>query len=197
MATSSDELRDRATARLLGAPGLATDDALIAVAERFAGCDRAQVLATLDDASRPLFGAATLPPSAAAGALGRQLATELGLRPAPAGRDALLVDRALARRAAHPLVIAAIGHELARRAGVTARVCRTGERWWIAVPGEGNLALVDCSGAGGRVPDGPLRAVCSHQVALALLRTVACSGPAGWRACAAGLTRQLACDRAG
>lgn len=197
MGTSLEELRDRATAHVLGAPSLAMDDALIAVAERFAGCDRAGVLTALDDASRPLFGAASWAPSAAAGALGRQLATELGLQPAPAGPDALLVDRALARRAAHPLVIAAIGHELARRAGVIARVCRTGEGWWIAVPGEDGIALVDCAGAGGRCPDGPLRALCSHQVALALLRTVAYSGPAGWRAGAAGLTRQLACGRAG
>jgi hypothetical protein len=197
MSIDSDETRARATVRLLSAPGLAMDDALIAVAECFAGCDRAQVLATLDDASRPLFGGASLPPSASANALGSLLATELRLRPAPADPDALLVDRALDCGAAHPVVIAAVGHEIARRAGVAARVCRAREDWWLAVPGEQGLALVDCSGGRARPEHGPLRALCAHQVALALLRAVEeRGGPATWRGRAAWLTGQLACDRA-
>jgi|GEM_PF-6027059 len=44
-------------------------------------------------------------------------------------------------RQAHPLLIAAIGHELARRAGVPSCVGACAGHPWTVVRGEGSMAL--------------------------------------------------------
>ena len=113
----SGRVRDAPLERLLCTPDLAADDALIALAGRFAGCDRAAVLAQLDDVARGLFGTTSLTPRARADRLAEALCDTLGLRPVTHEHRALLIDHALATGRAHPLVIAAIGHELGRRAG--------------------------------------------------------------------------------
>lgn len=172
-------IHDAALERLLSSPALAADDALIALAERFAGCDRASVLAQLDDTARGLFGAAALPPRAQADRLASALCDALALRPVTHDRDALLVDRALVTRRAHPLVIAAVGHELARRAGLETRICRARSDWWLALPGDEVLTAIGCSSDAPH-PCGPLRAICPHQLAYALLAHLAHDGPPAW-----------------
>jgi L-ascorbate metabolism protein UlaG (beta-lactamase superfamily) len=181
---------DGALERLLNAPELAADDALIALAERFAGCDRAYVLDRLDDAARALFGTATLPPRRQADLLADALTRGLGLRPVTHDHRALLIDRALESREAHPLVIAAIGHEVARRAGLTTRICQSHTDWWVAVPGDDVLTAIGCS-AGTPLPGGPLRALCPHQLAYALLAHLGHDGPSAWHAHAASLIARL------
>ncbi|HET6448049.1 MAG TPA: hypothetical protein VFG31_02980 [Conexibacter sp.] len=178
-ATSRARIHDAALERLLASPHLAADDALIALAERFAGCDRAAVVARLDDVARGLFGTATLPPRAQADRLAGALCDTLGLRPVTHASDALLVDRALTTRRAHPLVIAAVGHELARRAGLERRVCRARTDWWLTLLGDGVLTAIGCSSATTH-PCGPLEAVCPHQLAYALLAHLGHDGPAEW-----------------
>jgi L-ascorbate metabolism protein UlaG (beta-lactamase superfamily) len=175
----TDRLHDDALARLLASADLATDDAVIALADRFAGCDRAAVLAQLDDVARGLFGAAADPPRAQADRLAEALSGTLGLRPVTHDHRALLVDRALATRRAHPLVIAAVGHELARRAGLATRICRAHTDWWLTLPGDDVLTAIGCS-AGASRPCGPLRAVCSHQLSHALLAHLGHDGPPEW-----------------
>lgn len=182
-------VRDAPLERLLGDPGLAADDALIALADRFAGCDRPSVLARLDDVARGLFGAAALPPRTQADRLAAALSETLALRPVTHDHRALLVDHALATRRAHPLVIAAVGHELGRRAGLTTRVCRARTDWWLAIPGE-RLTAIGCS-PGRTDPCGPLRAVCPHQLAHALLAHLGHDGPPAWHALAAELLERL------
>lgn len=183
-------VHDAQLERVLNAPGLAADDALIALAERFAGCARATVLARLDDAARGLFGAAELPPREQARRLAALLTDDLGLRPVTHDHEALLVDRALASRSAHPLVIAAIGHELARRAGFTARICRARSDWWVAIPGDEALIAIGCS-AGTPAAHGPLRALCPHQLAWSLLAQLGHHGPPAWHGPAKRLLQRL------
>lgn len=175
----TDRLHDAALERLLESPDLAADDALIALADRFAGCDRAGVLAQLDDVARELFGVAALPPRVQADRLASTLCETLGLRPATHDQHALLVDRALVTRRAHPLVIAAVGHELARRAGLETRICRARTDWWLAVPGDEVLTAIACS-PGRAHPCGPLSAICAHQLAYALLAHLGHDGPPEW-----------------
>lgn len=175
----TDRLHDDALARLLASPGLAADDALIGLADRFAGCDRAAVLAQLDDVARGLFGTADSAPHLQADRLAEALSGTLALRPVTHDHRALLVDRALATRRAHPLVIAAVGHELARRAGVATRICRAHTDWWLALPGDEVLTAIGCS-AGASRPCGPLRAVCPHQLAHVLLAHLGHDGPPEW-----------------
>jgi Transglutaminase-like superfamily len=176
--------------RTLQAPDLAADDALIALAERFAGCERAAVLERLDDVARGLFGAAAEAPREQAERLAGALTDELGLRPVTHEHEALLIDRALATRRAHPLVIAAVGHELARRAGFTARICRARSDWWVALPGDEVLTAIGCS-AGTPSPHGPLRTLCPHQLAYSLLAHLGHHGPPAWHAPAQRLLRRL------
>lgn len=93
---TSSSTHDAALERLLLAPDLAADDALMALAARFAaGCDRAAVLDRLDEAARDLFGAAALDPRERADALADMLTDELALRPVTHDHRALLVDRAI------------------------------------------------------------------------------------------------------
>jgi hypothetical protein len=183
-------VQDTQLERLLNAPDLASDDALIALAERFAGCNRAFVLDRLDEHARALFGAASRPPREQADLLAELLTCELQLRPVTHDHRALLIDRALLMREAHPLVIAAIGHELARRAGLDTRICRARTDWWIAVPGDEILTAIGCCAATA-TPSGPLRQLCPHQLAFALLAHMAHYGPAGWHADAMRLMRRL------
>jgi hypothetical protein len=187
---NTSRVHDAALERLLGTPSLAADDAPIALAERFAGCDRAAVLTCLDDVARGLFGTAALPPRAQAERLGRALTCTLGLRPVTHDHRALLVDHALATCAAHPLVIAAVGNELGRRAGLATRICRARGDWWLAIPGDEVLTAIACS-AGMPDPVGPLRAICPHQLAHALLAHLGHDGPPAWHAIAGRLVARL------
>lgn len=186
----TQRVRDVTLERLLCTPELAADDALIALAGRFAGCDRAGVLARLDDVARELFGAAALPAREQADRLAHVLSGTLGLRPVTHDHRALLVDRALETRRAHPLVIAAVGHELARRAGLSTRICRARTDWWLSLPGDDVLTAIGCS-AGASVPCGPLRATCPHQLAYALLAHLGHDGPAAWQDLAGELLDRL------
>ncbi|HEV7772614.1 MAG TPA: transglutaminase family protein [Conexibacter sp.] len=186
----TDRVHDAMLERLLGGPDLAADDALIALADRFTGCDRAAVLTRLDDVARELFGAAALPPREQADRLASALRDTLGLRPVTHDHRALLVDHALATHRAHPLVIAAVGHELGRRAGLTTRICRVQTDWWLTLPGDEVLTALGCS-PGKTHPCGPLTAICPHQLAYALLAHFGHDGPAAWHELARALLDRL------
>ena len=179
-------VHDAMLERLFGAPDLAADDALIAVADRFAGCDRASVLAQLDDVARGLFGTAALPPREQANRLASTLRDTLGLRPVMHDHRALLVDRALATGRAHPLVIAAVGHELGRRAGLTTRICRVQTDWWLVLCGDEVMTALGCS-LGTTHPCGPLRAICPHQLTTVLLAHLGHHGPPSWHELASAM----------
>lgn len=161
------------TAELLASPHLEIDTALVAVASACRGCDAGAVLARLDVAALGLFECERSDPQAQAKRVATVLTDTLGLLADDSHPDSLLIDRALARRRAHPVLIAAIGREVARRAGLHSQVCKTREGWWTALCADGRVALV------GNHPDGPprdprsLQTICPHQLAFALLRCLA------------------------
>lgn len=158
---------------LLASASLEIDTAMLAVATACRGCDADAVLARLDRAALELFDCDRADCQAQAGALARLLTDTLGLLPEETDPRGLLIDHALTARAAHPLVIAAIGRELARRAGLHSHVCQTREGWWTALCAESRIALV------GNHPDGPpcdprsLHSICPHRLAHVLLRSLA------------------------
>ena len=95
---------------------------------------------------------------------------ELGLRCAdPRDPEAMHLDRVLERRSGHPLVLAVVAVELARRAGVTAHVCSAPTRLFAGF-GPPSMRLVETT-----PPVGPPPAAesivphCPHAVAFGIL----------------------------
>lgn len=171
----TDEARE-----LLGSVGLQHDRAQLAIAAALTGAEPESVEARLDDAARALFGARALGAREQAGVLAGQLTDGLGLRALGGEHRALLIDEALARREAHPLTIAVIGHELARRAGLRSFVGAIGPRHWTVLQGGDESALVGCELL--ERPPSPLtiRPRCAHEVAAAVLEGLRLLGPASW-----------------
>lgn len=88
------------------------------------------------------------------------------------------------------MLIAAVGREIARRAGLHSHVCRTREGWWTALCADGRIALV------GNHPDGPprdprsLHSLCPHQLARTLL-SLLCEHACPWTSVAERLLGAL------
>ena len=164
-----------AAARLT-APGVCHDEVLSCIADVF-GDGGSDWLATwLDEQSRPLFGAGLLGLREQGSAVTELLLVTLGLRPDAGDHRALLADHAVEKRRAHPLLIAALGHELARRAGLHVHVCTAHRAWWTVLVAEEAFVLV---GSGPEPPAGKvdLRLRCPHQVAWASLVHLLQLGP--------------------
>ena len=180
---------------LLGSAGLDHDRAQLAIVAALTGSDPEPVEARLDDAARALFGAGALGVREGAAALATLLTDELGLRPLGGERRALLIDEALARRDAHPLLIAVIGHELARRAGLRSFVGAIGSRHWTVLQAEGESALVGCELLDRAASAGSVRPRCAHEVAGTVLRQLRVLGPPAWHAPVDDLLRALPLHR--
>ena len=101
---------------------------------------------------------------------------ELLLRPSlAADPDVLRFDRVLHHRRAHPLLIATVGVELLRRAGVAASVCSSPTRWFVGLPGSGSTTvLMDArlSACEEPCPD-RVRRHCAHEIAFCALTGLA------------------------
>ncbi len=173
----SPGVHERSAARLLAEPGLEHDEAQAALAAAFAVTSMASPRARLDEASLPLFGCGTRCVAAQAGALADALTNQLCLKPERRDHRALLIDHALVERSAHPLQIAVIGHELARRAGVSTFVASCGGEFWTAVRGPEGLALVGAVEIAGRPSAAEIRCRCPHQVVHAVLRQIERTAP--------------------
>jgi hypothetical protein len=78
----------------------------------------------------------------------------------------------LARGAGHPLVLAAIGAEVALRAGAAALVCSSRHVWYAGLPGAEHIWLVEPACA---APGAPtcLHGHCGHELAHAALTAIA------------------------
>jgi hypothetical protein len=149
-------------------PGL--DELLLALAAHFRPVDQQHALACLDDYSRHLFGLAALHADAQAGCVLHALRHDIGMRPADCeDPDHLMLDRVLDRRRGHPLLLAVVAVELARRAGVSACVCSSPERWFAAF-GDEQIVLAELAGG---APCGGAPAVvqrhCPHEVGVRVL----------------------------
>jgi hypothetical protein len=169
-----------AAGAVLGAADLECDRALLAIAAHFEPATDASVVdGRLDEAGRVLFGVRYGPVGLQAWRVAGILSGGLCLRPDAGDPRGLLVGAALRRRTAHPILLAAVGHEVARRAGLESHVCTVGPAWCVALHDGQDVAVVPCGGAlppGRRAP----QRRCPHEVAYALLHALRGSAPA-WR----------------
>jgi hypothetical protein len=170
--------RERSTARLLARRGLQHDQAQAALAASFSTTAISSPGALLDEASLPLFGAGRLDICEQAQELADLLTNRLCLSPERRDHRALLIDHALTHRSAHPLQIAVIGHELARRAGISSFVGVCGGEPWIVVRGEQGMALVGPASRRDPTTPAEVRCRCPHQIAREVLREIRDTGPA-------------------
>jgi hypothetical protein len=160
---------------LADGPCAAADDLLLALAAEFWPVDAATARARLDDESRRLFDAAALAPADRAHRLGTVLERELGITTEQGSDPELLrLDRLLHRRRGHPLLVAALGVELLRRAGVPAAVCSSPTRWFVGLTGDNRTVLLDARLSGHAEPcPERVRRHCAHEVAFCALTGLA------------------------
>ena len=146
------------------------DELLLTLAAQFGPVDEQRALERLDGYSRPLFGLAELHADGQAGCVSHALRHDLGME-AGGLDDAenLMLDRVLERRRGHPLLLAVVAVELARRAGVVGRLYSTRARWFAGF-GAPRIALVELSSSRAPTPSSnQLRRHCAHQVAFGTL----------------------------
>jgi hypothetical protein len=146
-------------------------EALFAVAAAWHPVDWSRLDAQLDELAVALFG---VEPSgrARAGALAALLVS--GFEPEPRAVAGLWLDEVLDTGRGHPLLLAAIGTELGRRAGWQIAVCSSPAGWYAGLQQEGVIWLVDPTGetSGGGAPD-KVRRHCAHEVAFVVLTGLA------------------------
>lgn len=166
--------RSGAFERLVGAACCpAPGEALLAVAAEFRPLAPAPTSFRLDELARSLFAvAAGRDPGEAARALAALLTDELRLRRDESPLDGLWIDRALERRAGHPLTLAVIAAEIGRRAGLRVGICSTASGWYAGLGEPDRLWLIDPATDPGPTPSGPVRSHCGHEVAFAALTGV-------------------------
>jgi hypothetical protein len=156
-------------------PCSAADELLLSLAAEFWPVDAAATRTRLDDESRRLFGAAELAPADRAHRVGTVLEHELRIAPEPGADPELLrLDRLLDRRRGHPLIVAALGVELLRRAGIAASVCSSPTRWFVGIRDPHRTVLLDARLSGHADPcPSHVRRHCAHEVAFCALTGLA------------------------
>ena len=160
---------------LADGPCTDTGELLLSLVAEFWPIDPGAARGRLDDASRRLFGVAEMAGPERARRLGVVLERDLAIRPGTDPDPAVLrLDRVLDTRRAHPLLMAALGVDLLRRAGVTAAVCSSPTRWFVGLGGNGRTVLLDArlSAHEDPCPD-RVRRHCAHEVAFCALTGLA------------------------
>lgn len=151
-------------------PEPALDELLLALTAEFRAVDVARAHDRLDDFSRSLFGLGELDAAGQAGCVSHALRHELGLRCGdPRDPEAMFLDRVLERRRGHPLVLAVVVVEMARRAGATAHVCSAPTRLFAGF-GSPTMRLVETTPPAGPPP--PAESIvphCPHAIAFGIL----------------------------
>lgn len=161
----------------LADPFLEHDTAMIAIAAAFGtpGCAR-DLSDWLDHAARPLF---TSPEdlSKRAAALTSLITNQLCLRVRTDHHQALLLDQLIASQCGHPILLASVGHELARRAGWPTVTATAQDGHYVTVlTGEGYFAPI---AYGIPLRDAAqLRACCAHTITAATLAEITRHAPA-------------------
>ena len=168
-ATESGAFERLLAAACCPAPG----EALLAIAAEFRPLDPARTSFRLDELARSLFAvSATRDPGEAARELAALLTDELRFRRDESSLEGLWVDRALERRAGHPLALAVVAAEIGRRAGLRVGICSTAWGWYAGLGEPDRLWLIDPATDPGPTPSGPVRSHCGHEVAFAALTGV-------------------------
>jgi hypothetical protein len=164
-------MHDSPFADAASAPCAGPADLLIALSAHFGRSTPDALRGQLDDDARRLFGMHGQPPVLQAQRLAAVMAEDLGLHAALSWDcPALLLDRVLATGRGHPAVLAAIGADLCRRAGVTAGVFSSPERWFVGLGDVGRTVLMD-AGLPTGCPSAPrsIRGHCGHELAFCVL----------------------------
>jgi hypothetical protein len=146
----------------------AVGDVLLVMTGAFQQVDLDATDARLDELSRPLFD---LPAPARAGRLAEQLARFALDERSVAG---LWLDDVVRSQRGHPMLVAAVGAEIGRRAGLDAGVFSTPSVWYAGVVDGEQLWLIDlgeptAESASPRT----LRRHCGHELAFAALSGLA------------------------
>jgi regulator of sirC expression with transglutaminase-like and TPR domain len=160
---------------LADGPCPGSDELLLSLAAEFWPVDASDARTRLDDHARTLFGVAELDPADRAHRLGTVLEEELMITPQQGDDpDLLRLDRVLHHRRAHPLLVAALGVELLRRAGVAAAVCSSPTRWFVGIGGADRTVLLDARLSRHADPcHDRVRRHCAHEVAFCVLTGLA------------------------
>jgi hypothetical protein len=168
---------ERTLADQLSDPLLETDTALVTIAVAFGTAVCADSLwEWLDDAARPLFTASGGLRDRAA-ALTGLITNQLCLRTCTDRYEPLLLDHLIATRFGHPLLLASVGHELARRAGWPSLTARTADRHWTVLAADGYFTPITY-GEPLTLDPAHLTACCPHEITHATLTAISRHAPA-------------------
>jgi len=144
-------------------PGVA--DVLLVMTGAFQRVDPDAIDASLDELARPLFEVpATVRPERLAARLAEFTLDEHAV----AG---LWFDEVVRWRHGHPMLVAAVGAEIGRRAGLDAGVFSTPSDWYAGVVDGDHLWLIDFGEPSGAPQE--LRRHCGHELAFAALSGLA------------------------
>jgi Transglutaminase-like superfamily len=159
----------------MGRPTPGLDDLAFSLSREFGSTDLRPACDTLEELACELMTAAFLSPVEQCAACTLLLGSTAMLRPA---RDfepaAFMVDRVLERREGHPLALALVYSEVARKAGIPLWPASDGDRFLVAYTGAEALPLVLDPCTSGRrlgldeLPD-ELRWLCPHEVGFDLV----------------------------
>ncbi len=122
--------------------------------------DAESLIESLDDAARPLFRLARASLRAQTKALADVMTNRLGLRVNDRGYRSLLLGSALSGRSAQPLLLAMVGHELTRRAGLSSLVAGSGAFYCTVLLSDGCSLPLAYGSPPKAIPADGLRACC-------------------------------------
>ena len=146
----------------------AVGDVLLVMTGAFQEVDLDAMDARLDELARPLFD---VPAQARAGRLAEQL-SRFSLDERSVG--GLWLDEVVRSERGHPMLVAAVGAELGRRAGLDAAVFSTPSVWYAGVVEGERLWLIDLGEPSADSASPPtLRRHCGHELAFAALSGLA------------------------
>jgi hypothetical protein len=159
---------DDAFAALAGQKCPSVGDVLLVLTGAFQRVDPDAMDAQLDDLARPLFAVEAWDRPARLALLLDEFAhDELSV----AG---LWLDEVVRTRRGHPMLIAAVGAELGRRAGLETGVFSTPTEWYAGILEEDRLWLIDVAARAAGVPaPETVRRHCGHELAFAALTGLA------------------------
>jgi hypothetical protein len=169
---------ERALVDQLADPLLEHDTAMIAISSAFNADGCAERLAEwLDDAARALFPLTTDDLRGRAVALASLMTNQLGLRACVDCWEGLLLDGAIATRCGHPLLLAGLGRELARRAGWSSLIGHGAECYCTVLTAGGSLIPIAYDADPAALDPARLRACCPHEAVNATLTAISRHAP--------------------
>jgi hypothetical protein len=143
---------------------------LLAIAGEFGAADAAATQRLLDDFALALFGFADEDAGEQAAALLRLMTADLRFAACDGDEpEQLLLPAVVQSRRGHPLMLAVVGREIARRAGIGAAVFSSPRRWFVGLQADDHLLLLDASLRDAAQAPIQVRPHCRHELACCAL----------------------------